>query len=51
MHRRQQVHPQELVDVAGLVPGAHAGKGLGKFLDDARQADVLIHVIDAWFNR
>jgi hypothetical protein len=37
-----------LIDVAGLVPGAHAGKGLGnKFLDDARQADVLIHVIDA----
>ena len=30
------------------MPGAHAGKGLGnKFLDDARQADVLIHVIDA----
>jgi ribosome-binding ATPase YchF (GTP1/OBG family) len=40
--------PIKLVDVAGLVPGAHAGKGLGnKFLDDARQADVLIHVIDA----
>jgi ribosome-binding ATPase YchF (GTP1/OBG family) len=40
--------PVKLIDVAGLVPGAHAGKGLGnKFLDDARQADVLIHVIDA----
>jgi ribosome-binding ATPase YchF (GTP1/OBG family) len=40
--------PVKLVDVAGLVPGAHAGKGLGnKFLDDARQADVLIHIIDA----
>ncbi|HXG07991.1 MAG TPA: redox-regulated ATPase YchF [Nitrososphaera sp.] len=40
--------PVKLVDVAGLVPGAHAGKGLGnKFLDDARQADVLIHVVDA----
>lgn len=38
----------KLVDVAGLVPGAHAGKGLGnKFLDDARQADVLIHIVDA----
>lgn len=37
----------ELVDVAGLVPDAHQGKGLGnKFLDDLRQADVLIHVID-----
>jgi ribosome-binding ATPase YchF (GTP1/OBG family) len=40
--------PVKLVDVAGLVPGAHAGKGLGnKFLDDARQADALIHVVDA----
>ena len=40
--------PVKLVDVAGLVPGAHAGKGLGnKFLDDARQADALIHIIDA----
>ncbi|AIF84801.1 GTP-binding conserved hypothetical protein TIGR00650 [Candidatus Nitrososphaera evergladensis SR1] len=40
--------PVKLIDVAGLVPGAHAGKGLGnKFLDDARQADVLIHVVDA----
>jgi len=38
----------KLVDVAGLVPGAHTGKGLGnKFLDDARQADALIHVVDA----
>ncbi|HYY40397.1 MAG TPA: redox-regulated ATPase YchF [Nitrososphaera sp.] len=40
--------PVKLIDVAGLVPGAHAGKGLGnKFLDDARQADALIHIIDA----
>jgi ribosome-binding ATPase len=39
--------PVQIIDVAGLVPGAHAGKGLGnKFLDDARQADALIHVID-----
>ncbi len=39
--------PVELIDVAGLVPGAHEGKGLGnKFLDDLRQADALIHVID-----
>lgn len=37
----------KLVDVAGLVPGAHQGKGLGnQFLDDARQADALIHVVD-----
>lgn len=40
--------PIKLVDVAGLVPGAHEGRGLGnKFLDDARQADALIHVVDA----
>lgn len=40
--------PVKLLDVAGLVPGAHLGKGLGnKFLDDLRQADVLIHVVDA----
>jgi ribosome-binding ATPase len=40
--------PVKLIDVAGLVPGAHVGKGLGnKFLDDARQADALIHVVDA----
>jgi ribosome-binding ATPase YchF (GTP1/OBG family) len=39
--------PVQIIDVAGLVPGAHVGKGLGnKFLDDARQADALIHVID-----
>jgi ribosome-binding ATPase YchF (GTP1/OBG family) len=39
--------PVELLDVAGLVPGAHEGLGMGnQFLDDLRQADVLIHVID-----
>ena len=39
--------PVEMIDVAGLVPGAHEGKGMGnQFLDDLRQADVLIHVID-----
>ena len=33
--------------MAGLVPGAHEGKGLGnKFLDDLRHADALIHVVD-----
>jgi ribosome-binding ATPase YchF (GTP1/OBG family) len=37
----------QLIDVAGLVPGAHEGKGMGnQFLDDLRQADVLVHVID-----
>lgn len=40
--------PVRLVDVAGLVPGAASGKGLGnKFLDELRQADALIHVVDA----
>jgi len=40
--------PVELIDVAGLVPGAHEGKGLGNaFLEDLRPADALIHVIDA----
>ncbi len=39
--------PIDLLDVAGLVPGAHEGKGMGnQFLDDLNQADVLIHVID-----
>ena len=40
--------PIEVIDVAGLVTGAHEGKGLGnKFLDDLMQAKVFIHVIDA----
>jgi len=39
--------PTKLVDVAGLVPGAHEGKGLGnQFLSDLNEADVLIHVVD-----
>ena len=39
--------PTKLVDVAGLVPGAHEGKGLGnQFLTDLNEADVLIHVVD-----
>ncbi len=39
--------PVELLDVAGLVPGAHEGKGMGnQFLGDLNQADALIHVID-----
>ncbi len=40
--------PVEIIDVAGLVPGAHEGKGLGnQFLSDLNQADVMIHVVDA----
>ena len=43
----QRLIPIKIVDIAGLVPGASKGRGLGnKFLDDIRQADVLIHVID-----
>ena len=39
--------PVKLIDIAGLVPGAHSGRGLGnKFLDDSRQASVIIHVVD-----
>lgn len=40
--------PVEIIDVAGLVPDAHKGKGMGnKFLDDLRQADAFILVVDA----
>ena len=40
--------PVQLVDCAGLVPGAWQGRGLGnQFLDEIRQADALIHVVDA----
>lgn len=43
----QRFVPIEVIDVAGLVPGAYEGKGMGnQFLDDLRQADALIHVID-----
>ncbi len=39
--------PIDLMDVAGLVPGASEGKGLGnKFLNDLRDADVFIHIVD-----
>lgn len=40
--------PVEIIDVAGLVPDAHKGRGLGNaFLDNLRQANAIIHVIDA----
>ncbi len=46
-HKSNRFVPVEVLDVAGLVPGAHEGKGMGnKFLDDLRQAHALIHVID-----
>jgi len=39
--------PTKLVDVAGLIPGAHEGNGLGnQFLTDLNEADVLIHIVD-----
>lgn len=40
--------PIMLLDVAGLVPNAHLGRGLGnKFLSDLTEADCLIHIVDA----
>lgn len=40
--------PVKIIDVAGLVPGAHEGRGLGnKFLDHLRRADALLLVVDA----
>ena len=40
--------PVKMMDVAGLVPGAHMGRGLGnQFLDNLRRADVLLLVVDA----
>ncbi|MHA2223609.1 MAG: YchF-related putative GTPase [Candidatus Hodarchaeales archaeon] len=39
--------PIKIIDVAGLVPGAYEGKGMGnQFLSDLAQADILIHVVD-----
>ena len=39
--------PVTLVDVAGLVPGAHEGKGRGnQFLSDLARCDALIQVVD-----
>jgi ribosome-binding ATPase YchF (GTP1/OBG family) len=40
--------PVSMVDVAGLVPEAHKGRGLGnQFLDHLRDADAILHIIDA----
>jgi hypothetical protein len=47
-HDGKRYVPIELLDVAGLVPGAHEGKGLGnQFLDELTNADVILHVVDA----
>ncbi len=40
--------PVNMIDVAGLVPDAHKGRGLGnQFLDHLRQADAILHIVDA----
>jgi len=40
--------PVRMIDVAGLVEGAHMGRGLGnRFLDNLRMAAALVHIIDA----
>ncbi|MFB6236340.1 MAG: redox-regulated ATPase YchF [Halopenitus sp.] len=47
-HDGKRYVPVELLDVAGLVPGAHEGKGLGnQFLDQLTNADVICNVVDA----
>lgn len=44
----QRFIPVQLVDVAGLVPGAHEGRGRGNaFLADLSHCDALIHIFDA----
>jgi ribosome-binding ATPase YchF (GTP1/OBG family) len=40
--------PVELVDLPGIVPGAHEGRGLGnQFLSEISVADALVHVVDS----
>ena len=40
--------PVNVVDIAGIVPGAHMGKGMGnQFLSDLANADTLIQVVDS----
>ena len=47
-HDGKRYVPVELLDVAGLVPGAHEGRGLGnQFLDELTNADVILNVVDA----
>lgn len=47
-HDGKRYVPVELLDVAGLVPGAHEGRGLGnQFLDELSNADVIVNVVDA----
>jgi ribosome-binding ATPase YchF (GTP1/OBG family) len=47
-HDGKRYVPVELYDVAGLVPGAHEGRGLGnQFLDELMDADAIVNVVDA----
>ncbi|AOW80161.1 translation-associated GTPase [Halodesulfurarchaeum formicicum] len=47
-HDGKRYVPVELLDVAGLVPGAHEGRGLGnQFLDELTDADAILNVVDA----
>ncbi|ACV12442.1 GTP-binding conserved hypothetical protein TIGR00650 [Halorhabdus utahensis DSM 12940] len=47
-HDGKRYVPVKLLDVAGLVPGAHEGRGLGnQFLDELTDADAILHVVDA----
>ncbi len=47
-HAGKRYVPVELLDVAGLVPGAHEGRGLGnQFLDELTDADAILNVVDA----
>src|SRR3989344_6969612 len=43
----ERLIPITLLDVAGLVPDAWQGKGLGnQFMNDLMQAKALVHVLD-----
>jgi len=47
-HDGKRYVPIELLDVAGLVPGAAEGRGLGnQFLDELMDADAILNVLDA----
>ena len=47
-HDGKRYVPIELYDVAGLVPGAHEGRGLGnQVLDELTNADAILNVLDA----
>ena len=47
-HDGKRYVPIEVLDVAGLVPGAHEGRGLGnQFLDELTNADAILNVVDA----